>query len=33
MRYKTLFRVLLKVIGVWMFIEGLGTITARRSVG
>ncbi len=25
MRYKTLFRVLLKVLGVWLVINGLGT--------
>ncbi len=28
MRYKTLFRVLLKVLGVWLVITGLGTLTA-----
>ena len=28
MRYKTLFRVLLKFLGVWLFIEGLATIAA-----
>ena len=27
MRYKTLFRVLLKVLGVWLVIEGLSTMT------
>lgn len=27
MKYKTLFRVLLKFMAVWVFIEGLGTFT------
>lgn len=27
MRYKTLFRVLLKVVGVWLFVEGLAAMT------
>jgi len=26
MKYKTLFRLLLKLIGVWIFVSGLGTI-------
>jgi hypothetical protein len=29
MKYKTLFRMLLKVIGVWVFVEGLGTLLGQ----
>jgi len=32
MKYKTLFRMLLKVIGVWVFVGGIGTLLSQLGI-